>query len=82
MPVGKMVEKLSEEVSRAHSSAPVPPRRINTQGGGVRPTQTTTIRADRGPARENEGSRRRREHAGGADANVIRPRATHTGYQE
>ena len=82
MPVGKIIKKLSEEVGAAHSSSPVAPRRINTQSGGVQPTQATTIRADRGGVRENEGTRRRRERMGGADANIIRTEAEHTGYRE
>ncbi len=81
MAIGKMIKNLAAQAGSRTSAAPTP-RRVNQASGGVQPTQATTIRADRGATRENEGIRRRREIQGGADANVIRPEASHTGYRE
>ena len=87
MAIGKMVKKaiedLGDQAGRQHSSAPTP-QRVNTTSSrgmaGASPTGTA-IRTDKG-VRENEGSRRRRERMGGADANIIRTEASHTGYRE
>lgn len=87
MAIGKVIkraiESLSDQAGRQHSSAPTP-ERVNTTSSrgmaGAAPA-STAVRTDN-TVRENEGSRRRRERMGGADANIIRTEASHSGYRE